>query len=780
MSTTQESISQEGPAKTPSVPPTSSTWAAPPRIYASEHLETSSITIAGQDIIMSNISPTEHETTVSRQVSATDSTSAAGPSAGLNANSSHQETPNQEPQLLLDVPTIPVDHEMNVPGSSLRPTPVSSSNTRLAAPSTALRTPTRERSSIDIHGSPLSSRQTISSPAEQGSVQPDHSSTSLLVSTIDTQDGRGSIGNPGDIPLEQILRQTERTTWWTPWKITWYWLCVDLFITVSFIITILGLYIISIANQGFSPLWDPPDFLTRLTAFENNIWSQGVLYTSLPAFFMVLFNLWFSSTVATFSDLQPYVDLAKHDGAPAGTTIMLDYRRYFMGRNVLVAMQNRHYLLAYYMMLSAVMSIAVIPFTAFLMVATPVNLNTTAQISFTTAFNESSVLAIPDFGLVMDLAAAVRIYNANPPPWTDGEYAFPEVVLLDEMTTSANLTVETAGYSAYLDCNIIPQTQYNLTAVDAIGANPPAQTWQISSHDRGCDINSDFAILPKDGFGTTRTTVVKTWGTSNCGLGDGYSRLSIASGAYVQALTNFSLVSCIPSYWKTPGTLTTTTGMTGPPVVQSFSANDEGAVEARSLALYFELSILAFACSDPSSDFTSTNVYGRQIYSLASKTHPESPLLPEAIKDAAQILFTSIYAILLTTSLFQPISPLVNSTGVKSTNVTRLVIVIPMAWTLMILLLAVAVGIVTMFWYGRKPNILDEEPTGLVSSALILHDSTVMQLMGEVQRGSGRSGRLLQALEHRGLSRNTVVRVNPHTPPRITVPGLETELNEDP
>jgi hypothetical protein len=98
----------------------------------------------------------------------------------------------------------------------------------------------------------------------------------------------------------------------------------------------------------------------------------------------------------------------------------------------------------------------------------------------------------------------------------------------------------------------------------------------------------------------------------------------------------------------------------------------------------------------------------------------------------------------------------------------------------MILLVAVAVAIVTMFWYGRKPNVLDEEPTGLVTSALILHNSTVMRLIKDVQGGSGCNGRLLDALEQKGLRLDTMVEMNSQRPPRIIVPGLGTELNEEP
>jgi hypothetical protein len=68
-----------------------------------------------------------------------------------------------------------------------------------------------------------------------------------------------------------------------------------------------------------------------------------------------------------------------------------------------------------------------------------------------------------------------------------------------------------------------------------------------------------------------------------------------------------------------------------------------------------------------------------------------------------------------------------NSTGIKTTTVTRLV---PIACTIVLILCGVVLAIVTTFWYGRKPNVLDEEPTGLLSSALILHGGVAQLING--------------------------------------------------
>jgi Protein of unknown function (DUF3433) len=720
-----------------------------------------------------------------------------------------QETPAQETPVHDTSASPTISRHTTVPAVQETPaldTPVETSVSPISSHPAIIvdgqETATQGRSvrdtSVPLNGSSLTATSTAITTEEARSFRQNDSTVRLVDSTRDSQscsargqpllgdsvnDGRGSTS---PLPGRQIRRPTTppRQKWWRPLKIRPLWLSILLIVTVSLAITILVLFIISSENQGFTPLWDPPPFLARLPAFENNIWSQGVLYTSLPAFFMALYTMMFSSTVTCFMDLQPLTDLAKPDGATARTTIMLDYRRYSIFKNAFVAFQNKHFLLAFYMLLSTALTIAVVPLTAFLFVSSPVNANTTAPISFTTAFNESSLLALPDFELAMDFAAAFRIYDASSPPWTDGEYAFPKVVPLNtdtENMANSNLTVGTTGYSAYIDCRIIPEEEYNLTVVDPIGSNLPATIIQISANDRGCAISKNFIIQPKSSFPgeQTNTKIITTWMTASCTQATGYSRLSIASGLYSQSLTNFSLISCIPSYWTTLGALTLTrTSLTGPPLVHSFSANENQAVESRSVAVatYFESNIQNIGCVNPTTDI-SAFAFGRQVYVLASKAYPESPLLPEALSNAAQKLFTSIYAVLVSTSIFQPISPAINSTGIKTTTVTRLVVMVPMAYTILLILCGVVLAIATMFWYGRKPNVLDEEPTGLLSSALILHNSNVTQLIGEVQRAPEYDGRMIEGLERRGVGRDTRVIVESYSPLRVIVLNLETELH---
>jgi hypothetical protein len=636
----------------------------------------------------------------------------------------------------------------------------------------------------DTSVSPTISRTTTNPAAEEPSSQT-HSTVRLLTTTAQCEPPSGDSVNdsqsPTISPRHSPLTTPDRLEWWKPWQISWLWLLILFLITIFLALTIFVLVLISSKEQGFTPLWNPPAFLARLPAFENNIWSQGVLFTSLPAFFMTLYSISFSSIVTCFMDLQPHMDLAGRYGATARTTIMLDYRRYPMFVNACVAFRNKHFLLGVYMLLSTALTIAVIPLTAFLFVASPVNVNTTAPISFITSFDESLPLEFPDFGLAVEFAAAFRIFDASPPPWTDGEYAFPKVVPVNTNTeeiTNSNLTVETTGYSAYIDCRIIPEEEYNLKVVYPIGA--PIQSTiviQISANDRGCAISHDFTIQNRSAA-QTDTTIIESWPTEVCTIAAGYSRLSIASALYAETLTNFSLISCIPSYWTTPGTLTMTmASLAGPPLIQSFSANDNQAVESRFLANYFELTLQEIFCFDPTSDVNSF-VYGGHIYVLASKNNHESPLLPEAISNAAQTLFTSIYAVLVSTSILQKITPPTNSTGILTTSETRLVVMVPIAYTIVAILCVIVLAIGTMFWYRRKPNVLDEEPTGLLSSALILHGGNITKLMNKVHEAHDSHGEMRKRLKGIGIVPDTEIIVQSYNPLRVIVPSLENGAAE--
>ncbi|PVH78370.1 hypothetical protein DL98DRAFT_656240 [Cadophora sp. DSE1049] len=542
---------------------------------------------------------------------------------------------------------------------------------------------------------------------------------------------------------------------WNSWKTRWLWLSLILFITMSLVIVILCLDSASRQNTGFAPLGSAPAFLSKRPVLEKALWSQGILYTTLPAFLMTLYIMMVSSSVTSFVELQPFLDLARSNGGPAKTTVMLDYRTYPILYSFVVAFRNKHTMLGVYMLLSVLLTVAVVPLTAFLFTDGSFNFESVVPVTIATAFDETSVLAIPDLRLIMDFASAFRIYNGHAPPWTDGEYAFPKIVAAKlPPLGSGNLTANVTAHSAYIDCRIIPEKEYTVTRVDHIGGSIPPFTLQISSDDCGCVVTNNFNIRHKSLPNLQpNATYMTTWRTS-CTLETEYSRLSIMTVLYNQAvdiLTNFSIISCVPSYWQTPGSLTMATpslSSGSAPTIHSFVKNESDAKAFRPpvVSLFFESSLHTIGSFNPTSD-VEANDFGRHILSLAGKYNESSPIAPETLSSAVQVLFSSVYSVLLSTTVMQPVSAPVEENTIHTRQRNRLVVVSPVAYIISIILSGVALAIVTMFWYGRQPSVLREEPVGILSHAGILVGSDLLEKMKIMKDEPGYNGKMVEALK---------------------------------
>ncbi|KAG4430109.1 hypothetical protein IFR05_014407 [Cadophora sp. M221] len=546
---------------------------------------------------------------------------------------------------------------------------------------------------------------------------------------------------------------------WRSWKTQWPWLSLILFVTISLVLVICTLDLASRQKTGFASLGNPPEFLSKRPALEKALWSQGILYTTLPAFLMTLYTMMVSSSVTSFVELQPFLDLAKPNGGPARNTIMLDYRTYPILYSFAIAFRNKHTLLGVYMMLSVVLTVAVVPLTAFLFTDGSFNFDATVPVSLTTFFDETSVLAIPDLRLIMDFASAFRIYDSHAPPWTNGEYAFSKISSSNITgSTLGNLTVNITAHSANIDCRIIPENQYTVTRIDHIGGDIPAFTLQISSSDRGCTVSNNLNIRHKNlPYLQPNATYMTTWSTS-CTLDTEYSRLSILSVLYNQganALSNFSFISCIPSYWQTPGNLSMTTPnplSNSAPSINSFSSNASDAIQFRPpvVSLFFESSLHTIGSFNPTSE-VEANDFGRHILSLAGKYNESSPMAAEALSSAAEVLFSSIYSVLLSTTVMQPSPQPVIETGIHSRQQARVIVVSPVAYIITVILVAVAIAIISMFWYGMQPSILREEPVGILSHAGILVGSDLLETMKDLRDAPGYDGKMVRALKGKFL-----------------------------
>lgn len=362
---------------------------------------------------------------------------------------------------------------------------------------------------------------------------------------------------------------------WKSWKIKYPWLLFLLVITISLIATIVSLDIVSRRNNGFASLTSAPGFLARDPVLVRAIWAQGILYTSFPAFIMTLYRTIWDSTVAAFADRQPYVDLRKTKARPAKATIMLDYKTESALLVYYVAFQNKHYLLSLCFLTSTLLGLLVVPLVAFLFTTDSFTSNTTLPVSILTTFDPTLVFSDPpDLRVSLNSAAAMRIQDARGPPWTDGEFAFPKF-LPSASIGDGNITIETTSYSSAIDCQYIPESDYTKVVVPpGTPEYPPRSTTiLITANDRGCEINGQISVttipefpdmpkIPGVPYFSPPPNVLKAWSTFGCSADSGWTRLSVLTARHANSstgITNFSLISCVPSYRITPGTLVATT-----------------------------------------------------------------------------------------------------------------------------------------------------------------------------------------------------------------------------
>jgi hypothetical protein len=339
----------------------------------------------------------------------------------------------------------------------------------------------------------------------------------------------------------------------------------------------------------------------------------------------------------------------------------------------------------------------------------------------------------------------MHIQDARRPLWTDGEYSVAKVAPLVDVG-DGTLTLEATAYSARSDCIRIPESKYHKTILTPGETGIPALSIQVTADDRGCRI-SDFTNLRLDPGHPD--TVLRIWPTTSCAADAGWSRFSIVTALYEDAhanVTNFNLISCLPSYWITPGTLVATSGSISPPSLSTFSPHASNGSQFRPDAIwrFFEMGIQESGCYDPASHVDS-NEFGRYVYKIAAKENPTAPLLPEAIIDAAQTLFTSTFAVFTSTDLFKPTSSPLKGSGVHSVQDTRLIVVSPVAYIILAVLSTAALLNISLFFYARQPSMLYEEPVGLVSFAGILHNSDLNTMVTRLVQGPNFNGRTIEA-----------------------------------
>jgi hypothetical protein len=139
---------------------------------------------------------------------------------------------------------------------------------------------------------------------------------------------------------------------------------------------------------------------------------------------------------------------------------------------------------------------------------------------------------------------------------------------------------------------------------------------------------------------------------------------------------------------------------------------------------------------DPSGTVDS-DLFGRAVYSLASRENPQNPLDSKAIKSSMETTYSSFFASMVSSYVFQPSENARTLNATHTEQLTRLIVVPPVAWTVVFTMCLILVCNIRLIFYTKKrKSILDEEPVGLLGSAKLLQDSDICKFVSGL-RNSG-------------------------------------------
>ena len=523
------------------------------------------------------------------------------------------------------------------------------------------------------------------------------------------------------------LKAARAKAGWRPKEISLLRMILILLLEIGIISTITALLIVSDKQSGFVGLNDIPRLTLGHIQLAAEIWPE-FFYRALPTFLMTTYGKLREGTLTAVWDRQPYVELAKREqNSSLQKTVLLDYSKVAWWKRGYLALQNSHYVIAACAIVVNIYSFAITPLTSNLFTAAQFDMNNTIPGLVTRAFDGTS-FSQDDLRPALDTATSILINGANPPAWTFDEYAFPPFSI--DVASTGNVTTDSNGYSANLDCEVISQNKYTTQIYNSSSTT----SFNISTNDRGCNISRSFGLPPQDGV--TVTFFVQ----QSCSLQSGISRLVMISwnstSADTQIPSSLTFISCIPLYWKTPGNLTVNFDLPSEPVVVSFAPQNE--TDSQFLLdsqAEYEGFLQGINTYDPETPINS-NDFGRLVYNYAQQMDPQSPLDAKQLENSTVTTYALIFAAYSSYAFFQALPTPANTTVIVTESVTRLIVVQPIAYIILGIIIMAFLLTIRLFSYTNHPSGLVEEPIGLLGAAALLHESDIMEIVGQVKTES--------------------------------------------
>jgi hypothetical protein len=498
---------------------------------------------------------------------------------------------------------------------------------------------------------------------------------------------------------------------WLPVSLSLWFMALLISWDVLMILALLTRTVISTLQNGI-PTVQNASIIHSLTSRASAASSAyALLWTSLPSLIVSVYNLTRGLSVTAIALRQPYVTLwRKPKGASARKTIFLDYQYQGGILGACLMRRNKHWSILAATVLTFITSIAIVPLSAHVLEVRQTSLNSTVQIQYDSTFNGTVGPDIFDILGALDVASAVVVYQASPPPWMDKLRGYQSFTM-PHAPNNASVTVETVAYSALLDCNIITPEEW---VIDSSG-----QATSVAFNDRGCAVTQDVNTVH------LATILFSSYSVQTCGIAAQFSRFGLLAASYSNGSqsvpTALHVVSCEPSYWQINGSLTLSLNLDGNLAVSSFRNSSPWDLSRPGFWENFEGELVEYAVID-TSGFITGDEFGRMVYSYARANNPENIFDPDTLKAGLENAFPAAYAAALPAA-FSP-APQTSLLATLTTPVYRLFIITAIAAIIMcFLVFNLLCNMWILFRSRRYGSILAEEPRGLLATTALAYDS---------------------------------------------------------
>jgi hypothetical protein len=506
-----------------------------------------------------------------------------------------------------------------------------------------------------------------------------------------------------------------------PWELQWPWICVLVLVEAAVIAGLVTIEVISSTKNGIASVINVPTFSlatlpNRATIFA---WSYGLLWTTVPTLIMGIVIAAWKTTVSATAKRQPYIELMANsvrEAKSAKLTLFLDYASSPSWYVWIEAWRNNHLFLGSVFLFSFIAS-ASVPLSASLFFTAASTRSNSISVTNSSVFDDSAYTYSTSLNPALSLADAINAHSAMPPPWMTAKYAFWPYDVDPRMAGNVTL-INTTAYSADLNCMLLTGVQSQLGDGFMI----------LNATDRNCTLSIQIKTP------TNTQDYCQSWFESNCRDSE-FGRIGVLAGTYDSSstimLSNASLVSCIPTYSQSYGTLNLSLAPPVAPQYIGFAVENTTQIRLET-ALVLEYSLSKYTSFDASTQ-TQVDTLGAAVLSHSEALNISTVFNPLQIQQALEGTYATLFAALLHSYSITSSSISKETPAILTTPITRLYVNAPIVWVLVALFAFMIFFTIYTGIYARiRKSVLTESPTGLFGNAVVLGQSDVTEFISQI------------------------------------------------